>query len=76
MSVIYNVLMPKFLPRIIIPKASNGNEMDTDMISTGTPNIVEKTIDNPVIPPGAKPVNRKKKFTAIAVNIDDTVIQP
>lgn len=75
-SVIYNVLIPKFFPKIITPKASKGNEIETDMMSTGSPRIVENTMDSPVIPPGAKPVNWKKKFTATAVNNDDTVIQP
>ena len=73
-NVTYKVLKPKLFPNKKIPKTNNGTEIHKVMISTGRPVNVEKMIHSPVIPPGARPVNWKKKFTAIAVNTQENVI--
>lgn len=66
-SVMYSVLMPKLLPRIIVDRIKSGMDIHNDIVEIGIPIRVEQTSDNPVIPPGASPVDTKNKFTASAV---------
>lgn len=63
----YNVLIPKLFPNIIVDKIKSGIDIHKDIVDMGMPMMVEQTSDNPVIPPGANPVDTKKKFTASAV---------
>lgn len=55
-SVIYNVLIPKFFPNRSVDKISKGMDIHKDIVETGIFIIVEQTRDKPVIPPGARPV--------------------
>ncbi len=48
--------------------------MHKDMVLTSMPMIDEQTMESPVIPPGANPVEEKKKFTASAVKAAAIVI--
>lgn len=50
-------------------------DMHKDIYWIGILVIVEQTIDKPVIPPGARPVDLKKKLTASAVMKAEKVIQ-
>lgn len=52
----YNVLIPKLFPNTSVDKINRGIEIHKDIVETGIPIIVEHTRDNPVIPPGARPV--------------------
>lgn len=72
--VMYSVLIPKLFPRKITARIRRGTEIPKVIYSIGIPVIVENIIDNPVIPPGAKPVDLKNKFTAIAVKKAERVI--
>lgn len=75
-NVIYNVLIPKFLPRNIVARINRGMDIHSVIIDTGICVIVANIIDRPVIPPGANVVEAKKKFTAIAVKIAEKLIPP
>lgn len=75
-SVIYNVLIPKLFPSTMVDKISSGMEIQRDIVETGIPNTVEQTRERPVIPPGASPVEVKKKLTATAVMAAANVIHP
>ena len=60
----------------MVDKISSGMEIQRDIVETGIPNTVEQTRESPVIPPGASPVEVKKKLTATAVMAAANVIHP
>ena len=75
-NVIVSVFTPKLFPNIRVASTNKGMEIHNDIVAIGICNIVENTIERPVIPPGAKVVEAKKKLTAIAVSSAEIDIQP
>ena len=73
--VMYKVLIPKLFPKTIVERMSKGMEIHNDIVLTSMPKMEEQTMERPVIPPGANPVDEKKKLTASAVMAAANVIQ-
>lgn len=73
--VTYNVFSPKLLPKTSVAAIKSGIEIQSEIISTERCVMEEMTIENPVIPPGARCECVKKKFTVIAAKAEESVSQ-
>ena len=73
--VMYKVLMPKLFPKNDRREDEQRMEIHNDIVLTSMPKMEEQDDGETGDPPGANPVDEKKKLTASAVMAAANVIQ-